>query len=326
MKISIALATYNGDKYISEQLESFSNQDTLPDELVIFDDTSKDNTVNILQQFAKTAPFPVHIRSNTSNIGYTKNFERAISSCRGDIILLSDQDDIWLSNKISVILRHFQANSDTQLIVNDAFVVDATLLSKNRTLSSQLNSAGLAEHELHHGCCMSLRKDFAQLILPIPDAIYSHDSWINTVATRLSVRHFLREPLQLYRRHADSTSSSIISSVTPASKLKMFLEKIDPKTIRRDPRLASKHRIAQLQELNDHISSRQPGFQKLIPTDNSIYSILTHIAGEILTNKERLAIQDNPRAKRFLAACIFLASGRYSTFDNWKSFARDVLY
>ena len=95
MRISIAMTTYNGSKYLNDQLKSFSQQDQAPDELIVCDDGSSDNTIKILEKFSLNAPFDVKIYQNESNLGFTKNFENALSKCTGDLIFLSDQDDIW---------------------------------------------------------------------------------------------------------------------------------------------------------------------------------------------------------------------------------------
>ncbi|HIE59179.1 MAG TPA: glycosyltransferase, partial [Hydrogenothermaceae bacterium] len=94
MRISIALATYNGDTYLQDQLNSYIAQERLPDEMVVCDDVSKDETVAILEAFQKVAPFEVQIIKNETNLGYTKNFEKALSLCSGDIVFFSDQDDV----------------------------------------------------------------------------------------------------------------------------------------------------------------------------------------------------------------------------------------
>src|SRR4051812_29809463 len=98
--VSVAMATYNGAEFIRDQLRSLALQKRLPDELVVSDDGSTDDTVDILEAFAETAPFPVRISVNRENLGFTRNFERAILGCGGDIIYICDQDDVWFPNKI----------------------------------------------------------------------------------------------------------------------------------------------------------------------------------------------------------------------------------
>ena len=125
MKISIALATYNGTRYLREQLDSFVAQSRPPDELVITDDNSTDDTISIIKSFASQAPFEIRYSVNEKNIGYTANFERAIQQCTGDLIFLSDQDDIWLPEKIARIEAEFEQNPAALLIMCDALLVYA---------------------------------------------------------------------------------------------------------------------------------------------------------------------------------------------------------
>ena len=105
MRISIAMTTYNGSKYLKEQLDSFTKQTHLPDELVVTDDGSSDDTLEILENFAKKASFEVLIFRNNTNLGYAMNFGHAIGLCTGDLIFLSDQDDIWFPEKIETVSR-----------------------------------------------------------------------------------------------------------------------------------------------------------------------------------------------------------------------------
>jgi glycosyltransferase involved in cell wall biosynthesis len=110
-RLSVALCTYNGTQYLQEQLDSIAAQTKLPDELVICDDRSSDNTVEIIKLFSSKVSFPVHLHINEINLRTIKNFEKAISLCTGDIIVLSDQDDVWKPCKTERILRCFQKKS-----------------------------------------------------------------------------------------------------------------------------------------------------------------------------------------------------------------------
>jgi glycosyltransferase involved in cell wall biosynthesis len=104
--ISVAMATYNGARFLHEQLASLAAQTRLPLELVITDDGSEDDTLNIIAEFAKTAPFPVHIHRNEQRLGYKANFMKCASLCSGDLIAFADQDDIWLSQKLAIQSQH----------------------------------------------------------------------------------------------------------------------------------------------------------------------------------------------------------------------------
>src|SRR3712207_5989304 len=102
MSLSVALCTYDGARYLPEQLESLARQRRLPDELVVCDDGSADDTVDVVRRFADRAPFAVRLSLNPQNLGFVKNFEQAIRLCRGDLIALADQDDVWHPQKLEL--------------------------------------------------------------------------------------------------------------------------------------------------------------------------------------------------------------------------------
>ena len=122
--ISVAMCTYNGAQYLKEQLDSIVKQTRLPNEVVVCDDGSIDATLQLLDKFKEITPFSVRIYRNKTNLGPTKNFEEAISLCRGDIIVLSDQDDIWVPYKLETLERAFEKYSDIGYIFSNAWVVD----------------------------------------------------------------------------------------------------------------------------------------------------------------------------------------------------------
>ena len=111
-RISIAMTTYNSERFVAEQLESFVRQERLPDELVVSDDASVDSTVEVVRGFAARAPFPVRLFVNQQHLGLTKNFERAIAESTGDIIFLSDADDSWYPHKILVMERALEGTPE----------------------------------------------------------------------------------------------------------------------------------------------------------------------------------------------------------------------
>ncbi len=121
--ISIALATYDGQLYLAEQLASLATQTRLPDELIVSDDASTDATIECLEQFAATAPFPVRIYRNEARLGFRANFMRAMSLCRSDLIALCDQDDIWDPQKLAVAEAAFDT-PDIILFFHNAWLVD----------------------------------------------------------------------------------------------------------------------------------------------------------------------------------------------------------
>src|ERR1700728_1787253 len=121
-RISVAMATFNGEKYIREQLDSIAGQTLLPFELVITDDGSTDATLGIVENFASVAPFPVKIHRNESRLGYANNFIRAASLCQGELIAFCDQDDIWMTEKFSVCSEFFR-DSEVVLAAHSAVTI-----------------------------------------------------------------------------------------------------------------------------------------------------------------------------------------------------------
>lgn len=146
LRTSIAMTTFNGVAFLQQQLDSFSEQTRLPDELVVCDDGSTDETVSILEAFAITAPFPVRVVVNPINLGYIKNFLKAISLCDGDLVFLSDQDDIWRKDKIDHFVETaFDLKQKPSLIFSDAQIIDASNKSSNQTLWKILKITGTSQ-------------------------------------------------------------------------------------------------------------------------------------------------------------------------------------
>lgn len=216
MKISIALCTYNGARFLPEQLESILKQTRLPDELVAVDDRSSDDTPRILREFAAGAPFPVRIEINPENLGVTRNFEKAIGLCTGEIVALCDQDDIWEPGKLAAIERVFQEQPATALVFSDAEIVDqagkpvgyrlwpaAAFGDEQKTLVR--NGKGfdaLAKYNFITGCTMAFRTKMREIAFPTPpDAFAIHDGWIALVTAALADIAFIDEPLVKYRQH-----------------------------------------------------------------------------------------------------------------------------
>ena len=126
-KISVALCTYNGQQFLRQQLQSIQQQSRLPDELIVCDDGSSDQTVRIARDFAASASFPVRISENDHNLGFVANFEQAILLCGGDLITLCDQDDIWYPNRLERTEQEFTAHPEVGLVFSDGDLIDEFL-------------------------------------------------------------------------------------------------------------------------------------------------------------------------------------------------------
>jgi glycosyltransferase involved in cell wall biosynthesis len=222
-KISIAICTYNGEKYLREQLDSFAAQTRLPDEVVICDDCSQDATRRILKDFAAQSAFPVKLHFNEHNLGFIKNFEQVIKLCEGEIIVLSDQDDVWEPNKLEVIEKEF-ANPEVGLVYADAAVVDENLNALDKTMWQYVNFTDEKQKEFTGGkafdllirngyflgSSMAFRAKFCDLILPIPlDIYYLHDNWIALVISSVARCEIVSELLIKYRQHEQQSSDGL---------------------------------------------------------------------------------------------------------------------
>ena len=213
---SVALCTYNGVRFLNEQLQSIATQTRLPDELVVCDDASTDATVECLQSFARTAPFPIQLQRNPQNLGCTANFEQAIRLCQGNLIALCDQDDIWQPDKLQRLEQAFVATPEAGLIFSDARVVDRQRQPLGYTL---WQSVGLTPAEQQRfregqaflsllrrfcvtGATLAFRANLRDQLLPIP-VDWHHDAWIALVASALAPIVPLTDCLIDYRQHTE---------------------------------------------------------------------------------------------------------------------------
>ena len=208
------MTTYNGERFIQEQLDSFVDQSRQPDELVICDDRSTDKTPEIIQRFAKSAPFPVRFSVNDQNLGIQGNFEKSISLCTGDVIFISDQDDIWYREKLCLFETTFAESPDTGMVVSNNDLVDEKLqtlgytfydrlgftLEQQRRFNENCGFEILIKHCIIAGASLAFRSQFRSAILPFSD-IWYYDAWIATIMTAVAPCHVISEPMYQYRQH-----------------------------------------------------------------------------------------------------------------------------
>ena len=168
MKLSIAMATYNGERFLPAQLHSFVSQSRMPDELVVSDDQSTDGTVPLLLEFQRHAPFLVDIQVNPARLGPTRNFDQALARTTGDLVLLSDQDDVWFDTKIASLEAAALANVEKACFISDALLVDGDLKPSGKTKMGQIRNAGLPATDMVMGCCAAFRRSLLDVLLPIP--------------------------------------------------------------------------------------------------------------------------------------------------------------
>lgn len=202
--VSIAMATYNGEKFLRKQLDSLLSQIYKNIEVVVSDDCSTDETIAILNEYKDK--FKMRLYFNKSNLGFLKNFETAVSLCKGDYIVLADQDDIWMPEKVSTLLDEI---GDYSLIYSDASLInehDDILpgsLIKNSGIKPVTGKAFtyFVCNSCVTGCTSMFKKELVPVILPIPENETSHDWWFSVVASRQGGVKYLNRELIQYRQH-----------------------------------------------------------------------------------------------------------------------------
>lgn len=208
--VSIAVATYNGERYLREQLDTVYAQTWEPLEVVVSDDASTDGTAGILAEYA--AARGLRYAVNPVRLGLTANFERAISLCRGELVALCDQDDLWKPHKIAALAESIggaslvYCNGQEHLATDGSVRVDhsvAHVFAFARTLGARPTRHLLAENWVVSHTLM-FRREICEHALPIPPHHVYHDGWLALVASKLGGIRYLDQMLQTHRRHAAS--------------------------------------------------------------------------------------------------------------------------
>lgn len=208
-RISVAMVTYQGEKYISEQLDSILVCLSAEDEIVISDDGSGDGTLEIIRKYTK-ADKRIRLIDGPRK-GVKANVENALRACEGAYIFLADQDDIWMPEKVERVMAELE-KPDIGLVVHDAVVMDGKC--ENVVLESfyslKDSGAGVLKNiwrNTYIGCCMAFKRELLKEVLPIPSYIEMHDQWIGVINDKLELgTTFLPEKLLKYRRHGNNAS------------------------------------------------------------------------------------------------------------------------
>lgn len=286
MKVSVALCTSNGKAYLQEQLESYLNQTRTPDELVVCDDVSSDETITILKEFARSAPFTVRIYRNEEKLGYVKNFERAVLLCDGDLIFFSDQDDVWDPQKIELMAAVLENAPNVGVAFCDAEIVDRDLRPTGRNLWEMFHfnerlqkkiiqgraQEVLIRMDLFWGLTIAFRSEYRDMLIPFFPGV-GHDTWTAMLVALMSDISIVQRPLVKYRQHScnvtgvkDIPFSAVLTATVvkqrQSTRLKGFTNRV--KTfeamkerlveIRNVPDL--EHKVRLLEEKIAHLDSR----------------------------------------------------------------------
>ena len=209
-KIDILMATYNGEKYLAEQLDSIINQTYHNWNLLIRDDNSTDRTLEIIQDYQKKDNRIKLLKDNEGNLGIVRNFEELLKSSESEFIMFSDQDDIWVENKLDMYLKMIEK------IKNKGFMIhsDAILFDKNKSnilkdtfISKKAINRGLENVFFNYfvqGATILISKEIKNFILPFPKEVYLHDRYIHLISELFFERIFVNKALIYYRQHGDN--------------------------------------------------------------------------------------------------------------------------
>jgi len=210
------MCTYNGAEFLPAQWESILAQSRRPDQIVVCDDGSSDQTRSLLEKLAKESSIPVTLRFNEKNLGSVKNFEQAIRLCTGEIIALSDQDDVWRTDKLQSIEEEFKKSPGAGLVFSEAEIVDENLQPLGRRMWTEVGFESYKQKLIARGralevlitgwtvtgATMAFRSEFVNLSLPIPDGIAMiHDGWIALTIAAVAEVVAIDDPLIKYRQH-----------------------------------------------------------------------------------------------------------------------------
>lgn len=320
MRISIALATYNGAAYIKEQLESFNMQSRLPDELIITDDCSTDETVKIIEKFAIDARFKVILSVNKNNLGYAGNFNAALEKTTGDLVFLSDQDDVWFPNKLEYMSKLAEEHSNFLILMNDAALTDASLNEVGLTKLGQIKSAGMTEKSFVMGCCCVVRRELLDICMPIPLDFKAHDNWLVAFAYALKAKKVDNKILQFYRRHESNESQFIANSKTKVTRKQALVKCVKGVFDKKLP-WREKESIEQLQLLALGIKESSVSDKHLA----NLQKFLSDTEEKIKVQSQRLELRRKSFILRVPAVFSHLVKGGYNNTNGIQSVIRDFL-
>lgn len=235
MKISVALCTFNGEKYISEQLDSILNQSVKVDEIIVCDDMSTDETYQILEKYKNDNPSIFKIFQNETNLKSVKNFEKAINLCSGNVIFLSDQDDIWTIEKVEKCVAIFNSKKDIEAIFTNAYLINQLNKKFNFSLFDSIyfnpkivNKISLFEYLVKKknvvtGATFCFKKNSTNEIFTFPELKnFHHDYYLALHFASQNKLYCLNENLTNYRLHDNQQ----VGTKNKTNKFKRFKTKL----------------------------------------------------------------------------------------------------
>jgi glycosyltransferase involved in cell wall biosynthesis len=320
LSISIALCTFNGAEFLPEQLQSLAAQSKKPHELVVFDDGSSDQTLTILNHFKASTPgFDIRIEQNPMRLGPAQNFQLAVAACKGSIIALCDQDDIWEPEKLDLIADEFAKTPNLGLVFTDAEICDESCRPMGYRLWQSVGFTPAMRRRLARGhafdvvlrqnvvtgATMAFAASLRDLVLPV-DKLWIHDGWIALLASAVAPIAAIHRPLVRYRQHANQSIGALRRS--------LYQQYLNAKKL--DAQWFAEH-AGQYEAALHRLEEKGGPFH---PSPRT----LQLLQEKIFHWKRRTAIRGRSIARLLPSLTEFLTL-RYGRFSlGWKSFAQDL--
>ncbi len=319
MKVSVVMPTYNGERFLREQLDSIVRQSRCIDELLVGDDASDDGTVAVVEAFAATAAFNVHITRNDKNRGLTGNLNDLLRHATGEVILFSDQDDVWLDHHVERLVAPLEADPRVGLVQGNSTFVAADLEPRGHTLWEvtglsrghlrRMNRAWpfpeAVRHRVVAGHAMAIRDRVRDAAVPLARG-WMYDQWVMLIAAAVGRIVYVEEPVTLHRQHEHQTNKSRRRTLTERAK--------------GVPVVPTDRFEEQVQQWGDLVARLEALGERVSDPADAIRRGQNRI--ELL--RARRAMRDRP-AGRFLRIASQLVSGRYHRVGRgWLTVARDL--
>ena len=315
---SVAMTTYNGGAYLREQLDSLAVQSLPPGELVVCDDGSSDDTLEILEEFRARVAFPVEIRRNEQRLGYAGNFAKAIGLCKGDVVFPCDQDDVWKEARIRRHMDVYEAEPDVGMVYNNAGFIDGetrplpgALFDLNfaryprlaQTFESDRAFTILTPNWKIYGSMTSFRRKYWEFIAPLPEGL-GHDDWVAICLSLLSRLRLIHDHLNDYRKHQSQVTKG---SDDPSASVRIFTRLME-------------QRAAELVRIKERLAKLEASGAPLRFPQHQAY------LGELISHLWRRCSMPDSRLRRAPSILAELLLGNYARFnDNWRdALSQDV--
>jgi len=297
VRVSVVMATYNGELYIKEQILSIVNQTKPPSEIIIVDDASTDNTVNLILELTKSIRIEIKLFVNKENMGVCKTFNKALLECSGDLIFLADQDDFWYENKIEKMEDIMISDKTLGCCICNVDLSDGNLNMLGLTMNESVIRRGRRINDRVMGAASCYRSSLIDFAMPIPDTVHSHDKWLSTIANYLNCKKMIYTSYQKYRLHDSNVVGDRNALIEPAGlvqKLKRKIQKFDSLEINKN----LKRDLNILYEINQlFLSKPKLNNSPYLP---SIERALLEVSNQMLIVKSRIFFHKISLFKRII--------------------------